>query len=86
MTWLSASDIANAKLPGLPVTKKGMIGLAKREGWPSRPRKGRGGGREYPLSALPTEAQIALIQREATARQTAAKNTAREPAPIQYLQ
>lgn len=41
--------------------------MAGREAWPSRPRPGRGGGREYAESALPKAAQKALQQRRALA-------------------
>ncbi len=34
--------------------------LAKRNGWPSRERNGRGGGREYPLACLPAETRNAI--------------------------
>ena len=64
--WFSAKEIAVAKLPSMPTSKICVIERATREGWPSRPRRGRGGGREYPIHALPPEAAAALIQREAT--------------------
>ena len=63
--FLTASEIATAKLPGLPAMSNGVKRRANRELWPWRPRLGRGGGREYPLSALPEEAQAALLAREA---------------------
>ncbi len=37
--------------------------MAIRESWPSRPRQGRGGGREYPLSCLPEETRSAILAR-----------------------
>lgn len=42
-----------AGLPGIPSTERGVRKYAEREAWPSRPRAGRGGGREYPITALP---------------------------------
>ncbi|MFO1421215.1 MAG: DDE-type integrase/transposase/recombinase [Candidatus Competibacteraceae bacterium] len=51
-----------AKVLGISV--QAVNQRAGREKWPSRKRTGRGGGREYPLSALPVEAQAALIGRE----------------------
>jgi len=59
--WFSAQELAAAGLPGLPTTKQGVHHLAKREGWPSRARVGRGGGREYHASSLPRPAQSALL-------------------------
>lgn len=53
-----------AGLPGMPATQSAVIRMAKREGWESRPREGRGGGREYPLHALPATTQAALLLRE----------------------
>jgi putative transposase len=58
--WMSAAEIDALHLPQMPAGKNGVIRLAKREGWPSRPRQGRGGGLEYPLSALPQAARDAL--------------------------
>jgi len=49
--WFSAKELAG--MPGLPGTIQGVKKAAKREGWKSRKRKGRGGGFEYHLSALP---------------------------------
>lgn len=37
-----------------------ILRRAKREGWQSRPRSGRGGGFEYPLLALPTDIRQAI--------------------------
>lgn len=52
-----------AGLPGMPSTKRRVRARALRERWPWRERNGRGGGREYPLSALPEATQLALAQR-----------------------
>ena len=62
------------------MTKAGLIAKAKREGWPWRPRKGRGGGREYPLSALPEDAQLAFLQRDAS--HTQPHNISTEMVPV----
>lgn len=51
--WKTAREWADLALPGLPKTERGLQLVAQRESWPSRPRQGRGGGLEYPLSALP---------------------------------
>ncbi|GFO67918.1 transposase [Geomonas limicola] len=42
-----------AGLPGLPGTEQAVNYRARKEGWPSEKRPGKGGGRVYPLSCLP---------------------------------
>lgn len=68
-TWISASELA--EMPGVPKTKSGVIRMATRASWRSRSRKGRGGGREYHISALPEITRKALI--ESAIRQAPAK-------------
>ncbi len=59
--WFSAQELADAGLPGVPTTKKGVLNLVDREGWTQvRKRAGRGGGVEYHVSHLPEAAQAAL--------------------------
>ena len=58
-SWYAASELAG--LPGMPGTRQGVLEMAKRKGWKSRKRQGRGGGREYSLASLPVETQEALI-------------------------
>jgi len=43
---------------------KVMLSRAKREAWPSLPRSGRGGGKEFPFATLPDDVRIAIIQAE----------------------
>lgn len=57
--WLTAAEIAVEALPGLPATKQGVRKAADRDGWSWRPRAASGGGREYPLTALPMAARAA---------------------------
>lgn len=57
--WYSATDLAGRS--GLPVTRQGVIFRAKREDWPSRPRKGKGGGREYRVVCVPAATLRALL-------------------------
>ncbi|SDH90210.1 Mu transposase C-terminal domain-containing protein [Roseospirillum parvum] len=64
--WFSAAELASLALPGLPGTERGIQLCAARESWPHRPRQGRGGGREYPISALPAKARAALARRDLT--------------------
>lgn len=60
--WYSAAELA--ELPGLPSTPQNVTARAKREGWRSRPRNGRGGGNEYAFSSLPPQTQAAILLRE----------------------
>ena len=70
----TALQIAKMRLPGMPGTVSGVHRKAARESWPLRLRpSGRGGGRVYPLEALPDEAQ-SKIRRPAQPKPT-------QPAP-----
>jgi putative transposase len=61
--WYSAAELAALALPGLPATPRGVLKLVEREGWTAhaRPRQGRGGGVEYPVSLLPEAARTRLM-------------------------
>ncbi|PLX92149.1 MAG: hypothetical protein C0621_10375 [Desulfuromonas sp.] len=50
-----------ATLPGMPTTERGVQLLATRQNWPWRKRAGRGGGREYPVTALPDQTREHLV-------------------------
>ncbi|WIX31214.1 transposase domain-containing protein [Salinicola sp. JS01] len=58
--WFLLRELAG--LPGMPSTPQGVSYSAKRHGWESRKRSGRGGGREYAFSSLPVETQAALLK------------------------
>lgn len=58
-THYTAAEIAG--LPGVPTTERRVRAMASRESWPFRKRQGRGGGREYPVSALPRETRDHLF-------------------------
>lgn len=62
--WFSVGELGG--LPGLPTSERGVSLKAKREKWKSRPRKGRGGGQEYHIGALPDETRAALFVATAT--------------------
>lgn len=47
----------------LQIPRKTLEYRAKCENWPSRPRTGSGGGKEYPVEALPKKAQKAYLKR-----------------------
>lgn len=59
--WYSAREVAEISR----LTKRAIELRANREAWSSRPRPGRGGGKEYAFSALPPATQAALLLRDA---------------------
>lgn len=68
--WWSAAEIADARLPDLPTTKRKVNQRAKDEGWDRqsgkiRRRKGKGGGLEYHYSLFPIRARLSLIEQPA---------------------
>ena len=77
--WYSARELAG--LPGMPGTERGIHKRAKRANWPSRPRKARGGGREYAFEALPPETQAAILAREGERVEPPGDAPAPEPRP-----
>lgn len=82
--WFTARELAGTI--GLPATVQGVNHRARREGWPARRRKGRGGGREYPLEALPAETRLALLGRTVEARALRAeKRRAKGAEPRRFL-
>jgi hypothetical protein len=68
--WLSAAEIAEARLPGVPMTRQGVTYIAQRLGWTAperegaawRQRVGRGGGVEINVRCLPLAAQAKLLR------------------------
>jgi putative transposase len=75
--WLSAAELAG--LSGLPSTPQNITTRAKREGWQSRARSGRGGGNEYAFSSLPPVTQAALLLRDRPASLTARRRNTLAP-------
>lgn len=64
--WWSAAELADARLPDLPTTKRKINQRAEVEGWAqqagkARQRKARGGGVEYHYTVLPMRARLALL-------------------------
>ena len=55
--WLTARQIADLRLAGLPTTESAVIRRAQAEGWQSKPRPGRGGGKLYSALGLPEAAR-----------------------------
>jgi len=66
-TWFTARLIADLALPGLPSTERGVRKRADADGWQFRQRGASGGGREYPVTAMPAEARAELLRRAADA-------------------
>ena len=67
--WWTAAELADAGLPDVPTTKRGVNILAKKLAWNgqtgfARKRATRGGGWEYSWKLLPQRAQQALLTRE----------------------
>lgn len=68
--WWTPAELAEAGLPDLPGTKRGVNDLAQRLGWGAVPgkarrRSARGGGWEYHWSLLPARARAELLAAEA---------------------
>lgn len=78
--WLTAREIAEARLPGLPQSKRKVNALAAREGWTAaksdagealarkRPGRDGGGGVEFHVSLLPSLARTRLEARAGKTR------------------
>ncbi|CDP54035.1 Transposase and inactivated derivative [Devosia sp. DBB001] len=84
--WFTAQEIADAGLPDLPTTKRGVSLLADREGWVNNPafartRSQRGGGFEYHYKLWPTLAQVEHQKRHLTIS-APVENDLPMPAPI----
>lgn len=65
--WWNAQELADAGLPDVPTTQRGVDALSKRLDWRAHPlfarrRAGRGGGWEYHWKLLPVRAQAALLK------------------------
>ena len=61
--WFSAQELADMKISCLPATERGIQIKATKEFWQSRPRSGRGGGKEYNIASLPVRAKEELARR-----------------------
>lgn len=73
--WLSAGEIAALRAPGVPISEFGVRRRASTEGWRSRARQGRGGGRVYSVAQLPPSVQGA-VRAALAARATGALDAA----------
>ena len=78
--WFSTKELLG--VAGLPTTRQGLTGRARRENWDRQQRTGvQGRGLEYALSSLPLEVQRALTQREMR-EETASPYRASVKAPV----
>ncbi len=85
-SFFSAVELAALKLPGLPKRREHISRLASRQGWQYRDREGKGGGREFALSALPAEARNEILRRRIVDQAAKANGTADKPrAPMATL-
>lgn len=66
-THLSAAEIAQLRLAGLPATKRGVLLLAGKAGWHRVDRPGPGGGFWFAVTELPEGARADLARRQAAA-------------------
>ncbi|MBX9881251.1 MAG: Mu transposase C-terminal domain-containing protein [Sphingomonas sp.] len=66
-THLSAAEIAQLRLAGLPATKRGVLLLAGKAGWHRVDRPGPGGGFWFAVAELPEGARADLARRQAAA-------------------
>jgi transposase InsO family protein len=82
--FYSASELAQLKLDGLPDRREHIARRATRERWPHRDRTGKGGGREFPLSALPAKARGDLLRRRL--ERNALEATGKADAPVAPLE
>ena len=65
--WWTSAEIADAGLPDMPKTRRGVDAVIERQGWQKHPelarrRAGRGGGWEYSPKLFPARAQRHLAE------------------------
>lgn len=73
--WFTPNELEDLKLSDLPSSRMAIANKAKKEKWKSRPRQGRGGGKEYHISALPETARVELARRNMKEQIVALKNS-----------
>lgn len=84
--FFTAAELAALKLPGLPKHRPHISRMATKDGWASRDRQGRGGGREFPLSALPPIARAEILNRRIVEQASKATGTeGKQRAPLATL-
>ncbi|HWP00021.1 MAG TPA: hypothetical protein VNL74_05260 [Methylococcus sp.] len=70
--WLSCSELAALRLPGMPTSIAGWIKLVEREGWPHREARGRGGKGGIKREYQPPPEVLRLIEAQKRSQAVAA--------------
>lgn len=65
MNGMKEAYTARELSPILGLTERAVLYLAEREGWQSRPRAGRGGGREWLVASMPESTRLAIAAKVA---------------------
>ena len=65
MNGMKEAYTARELSPILGLTERAVLYLAEREGWQSRPRAGRGGGREWIVASMPESTRLAIAAKVA---------------------
>lgn len=65
MNGMKEAYTARELSPILGLTERAVLYLAEREGWQSRPRAGRGGGREWLVDSMPEDTRLAIAAKVA---------------------
>jgi transposase InsO family protein len=81
--WVTAKEIAGAA-EDVANTHSGVVRQAKREGWRTDKRQGRGGGRVYHLDSLPAKARAALVRQHGPAPSETSDTSARGSGFYEY--
>lgn len=77
-THFTAKEIAEMRLTCAPTSHYNVTKKAQRENWQSRPRTGKGGGKEYALDSLPEAVQAEIqikLAREVAEKQLPPNHT-----------
>ena len=62
--YFSAQELDDLHLSSLPSCKRLINIRAKKENWPFRARKGKGGGKEYNIDDLPSDVKPEILKNQ----------------------